>query len=590
MAVVFLARDPVMKRQVAIKLLPRQLTFEEQFRTRFQREAELIASLEHHAIVPIYDFGDEQEQPFLVMRYMAGGTLHERLARGPLPVGEVVRILERVAEGLEEAHARHIIHRDIKPGNILFDARGFSYLSDFGIAKVSESSAFTGTGVIGTPEYMSPEQARGLKVDARADVYSLAVVVFEALSGQLPYKADTPMGVAVAHITEPVPSILRFKPDLPDAYDRVLTRAMAKDPAERYASPTELVAALRELSGAAPGSVPPAHQRAAASAAPVRPAARPALAQAALLQTAPRTITVETVQWVKRLLVLRGHTGLVWSVAFNPRGDLLASAGNDQTAQIWVTSLGLHMHTLTGHTDVVWCVAFSPDGRLLATGGRDAALQLWEVGAGQPVRRIALAQGVTSVAFSPDGRTVACGTTDAAVTLWDVETGQRRRSIRGHNKRISSVAFSPDGATLATASLDGMVRLWNAAGLTGSLPPLLEGKLGYAWSVAFSPDGKQVACAADKVVRLWDTATGKVEKTLEGHTGTVNCVAFGPDGLVLASGTADKHIHLWDVREGRPLRTLDGHGADINSLAFSADGHRLASASADATVALWGFD
>ena len=251
MAIVYLARDPYIKRQVAVKVLPRQFTFDPQFRTRFQREAEVIATLEHASIVPVYDFGEDESQPFIVMRYMSGGTLGDRLVQGPLPLAEITTLFERIGSAVDHAHHSGIIHRDIKPGNILFDAQGASCLSDFGIAKIVESTAaFTGTGIIGTPAYMSPEQAQGEKsLDGRCDVYSLGVVLFQALSGQLPFKADTPMGVAIAHITEPVPSLLSVRPDLPAGFESVIHKALEKDPANRYQTAGELALAIKQVFG-----------------------------------------------------------------------------------------------------------------------------------------------------------------------------------------------------------------------------------------------------------------------------------------------------------------------------------------------------
>ncbi len=249
MAIVYLARDPLIKRQVAIKVLPRQFTFDPQFRARFQREVEVVATLEHSAIVPVYDFGEHEDQPFIVMRYISGGSLADRLGNGPLPVAEISALFQRIGSAIDYAHRLGVIHRDIKPGNILFDAQGEASLSDFGIAKIAEATvAFTGTGgMVGTPAYMSPEQAIGEKnVDGRSDIYSLGVVLFEALSGQLPFKADTPMGVAIAHINQPVPSLLERQPDLPPRFEAVIRKALDKDPAKRFQTAGELTQAINE--------------------------------------------------------------------------------------------------------------------------------------------------------------------------------------------------------------------------------------------------------------------------------------------------------------------------------------------------------
>ncbi|MBC7875865.1 MAG: serine/threonine protein kinase [Anaerolineales bacterium] len=249
MALVYLARDPLIKRQVAVKVLPRQFTFDPKFRARFQHEVEVIATLEHAAIVPVYDFGEFEDQPFIVMRYISGGSLADRLGHGPLPIPEIAALFQRIGSAIDYAHRLGVVHRDIKPGNILFDAQGEASLSDFGIAKLTESTAaFTGTGgMIGTPTYMSPEQALGGKnVDGRSDIYSLGVVLFEALSGQPPFNGDTPMGVAVAHINQPVPSLLERQPDLPPRFEAVIRKALDKDPAKRFQTASELAKAIND--------------------------------------------------------------------------------------------------------------------------------------------------------------------------------------------------------------------------------------------------------------------------------------------------------------------------------------------------------
>jgi serine/threonine protein kinase len=250
MATVYRAYDPRFEREVAVKVLPRELLHADpQFRLRFEREAKIIAQLEHTAIVPVYDVGEADGQPYFVMRYMNGGSLSDRIKAGVMEVEEAARILGAIAPGLDEAHARGIVHRDIKPSNILFDKRGNPYISDFGIAKLTlaQSGNVTGSAIIGTPAYMAPEQAQGDDIDGRADIYALGIILFEMVTGKQPYEADTPMAVAIKHITDPVPHILDANPKLPFGMDAIIQKAMAKNKNDRYSTAGELVNALRDL-------------------------------------------------------------------------------------------------------------------------------------------------------------------------------------------------------------------------------------------------------------------------------------------------------------------------------------------------------
>jgi len=250
MASVYHAYDPRFKRDVAIKVLPREFLHDPSFRARFEREAQTIAALEHAAIVPVYDFGEQSGVPYFVMRLMPGGSLADHLKqKGSFTLQEISRIFNRLAPALDHAHAKGVIHRDLKPANILFDQNNDPYLSDFGIAKLTQSSAsFTGSAIVGTPSYMSPEQARSdAVVDGRSDVYALGAILFELLTGQTPYKGETPMGVVVKHITEPVPRILSVDPNLPAACETLIAKAMAKDPNARYQTASEFASALETV-------------------------------------------------------------------------------------------------------------------------------------------------------------------------------------------------------------------------------------------------------------------------------------------------------------------------------------------------------
>jgi len=255
-ATVYKAYQPALKRYVAIKLMDMALGVDEQAVRRFQREARAIAALRHPNIIAVYDFGDENGQAYLVMELVDGPTLKSKLGR-PLPAREVVTIVRAVAAALDYAHQNGVIHRDVKPGNVLLDRSGRILLSDFGIAQVAESSITLTRGIVGTPQYMSPEQALGKRVDARSDTYSLAAMVYEMLVGQVPYRGDTPVATLSMHVNAPVPSPRAVNPALSEALEQVLVKGLSKDPAARYASAGELAEALARASGDAAPSAPP---------------------------------------------------------------------------------------------------------------------------------------------------------------------------------------------------------------------------------------------------------------------------------------------------------------------------------------------
>jgi serine/threonine protein kinase len=246
MGAVYRARDTLLQREVALKLLPSYLSEETTFTQRFKREAQIVAQLEHPHIVPIYDVGDFQGQPFLVMRLLKGGTLRQRLANGIMPV-ELVRVLQQISLALDAAHNRGIIHRDIKPSNILFDEQGTAFIADFGVAKlVGATTHLTGSGIVGTPAYMSPEHFTGKGLDGRSDQYSLAVVMYEALTGRLPFDGGTVQQLIYQHLEDQPQDVHEINPTLPITLSPVLSQALTKRPDERFQTTGAFAQALAQ--------------------------------------------------------------------------------------------------------------------------------------------------------------------------------------------------------------------------------------------------------------------------------------------------------------------------------------------------------
>lgn len=622
-AEIYLGEHIYLSTYAAIKILQAQLATEDL--TSFRREARIVARLRHPHIVSILDFDVEDGVPFLVMDYAANGTLRQRHPKGTIiPPTTILPYLRQVADALQFAHEQRLVHRDVKPDNMLIGWRNEILLSDFGIAVVLQSShAETKHDVIGTIAYMAPEQFKGEALPA-SDQYALGVVVYEWLCGQCPFHGTIPE-MAEQHLHAAPPSLCQRNSQISTALEQVVFRALAKDPEQRYRTVLDFVHAF---AAACPQQalVLPAFEEGA-----LRPSSSesyhaetvrvqlsgPSPASSTLPQ--PAIVSKGAAQQKRRgisrraaLLSLGGITalGLGGGMAWAVRSRLYT-----QIPQFWLppakstpasktttkpTSsqkpIGTRLVTYRGHTGVVSSASWSPQGGLyIASGSWDHTARVWHASTGIEVHSYTgHSDSVNAVAWAPpDGQYVASASSDHTVQIWAaLQDGMPGLTYQNHQDVVNAVAWSPDGQQIASASNDTTVHIWTAG--DGNDITVFTGHHAPVRTVAWEPSsGQYIASAgADRNVLVWKPTTNDTGAPplvdFQGHNDTVNAVAWSPDGQYLASASNDRTVLIWHAMSGGyPLVSYQQHHAAVNAVAWSPDGKRIASASSDGTVRVW---
>lgn len=627
MAIVYKAVQESLGRPVALKVLPQGLTHDEKLLERFHREARSAAMLNHPHIVTIFDEGEMNGVHYMAMEYLTGRDLHEILQEsGSLPPEEAVALIAPVAEALGYAHTKDTVHRDVKSSNVMVTDVGRPVLMDFGIAYASTESRLTQTGtVLGTPEYMSPEQARGNEVDPRSDLYSLGVVLYETVTGTLPHTGGHPMSVVYKVLHESYAPPSDHNPDCPPWLEQIIAKLLMKDADERYQTGQDVADALKSKDPGEEVQVPqgsggngsvgdgPAGGNRSSTAngsedAPATQVYRPGdespeptpqptatsteTATAEAEESAPAGNAQTQRQRLHIVRSLDGNADWVNAVSFSPDGQYALSGAEDNSVKLWEVVTGRQIQTLTGLESQPISVALSPDGSYLVSESSNGHVRLWDVDSGTAVHTFERhSEAVLAATFSPDGKHVLSGCGQAGtLRLWETETGDVVRTFDNNPEAIFSLAFSPDGKHVLTGSgQSGTLKLWDVA--TGSVIRTFdEGDWDstYVFSVSFSPDGRYALSGSDDMTaRLWDVESGDLVRTFDGHSGLVIAVSFSPDGQYVLSGSSDMKVQLWKVDTGSLGYVFEGDADGVNAIAFSPDGRYVLSGSKDNDVKLW---
>ena len=616
MGEVWRARDTRTDREVAIKRLHPSLAGDPSFVAGFRREAALAAKLNHPAIVPIHSYGEIDDQLYIEMPLLAGTDLAALVAReGPLGPERAIEVIAQVAEALDTAHAAGLVHRDVKPSNVMVQARrrgDFVHLIDFGIARHADTTAtHTGPGLVGTLTYMAPERFDGA-ADLRSDVYALAGVLFYALTGQKPFAppADTDPDLLFyvnAHLNAPPPRASEHAPAAVRAglgpVDAVIARGMAKQPADRYPSAGELATAAhnalhvragnesgrsttvplppRSVARTAPPARPPsavprtaspvADRVAPPAARSVRPSAPPPRypvedrypqveSRPARPPTAAPPSPPPAAPDSRRRRMRLSIGALIFTLVLIAAALVWANlpgTGTDPAPSTSTAAAPIVERTLTGHTNWVFGLASAQlDGRTVVISGGDNTVRVWDPATGQPVGSpfTGHTEPVAAVTTAQlGGRTVVIsGSWDKTVRVWDLATGQPVGSpFTGHTEPVAAVT---------TAQLDGR--------------PVV------------------ISASNDKTVRVWDLATGApVGAPFTGHTGFVQAVATAQlDGRTVVISGGDDGVRVWDLATRAPVGTpFTGHTNRVVSLTTAQLAGRtvVISGAWDNTVRVW---
>lgn len=644
---VYLGEHVHLGTKAALKVLRTRLDTKD--REQFLQEGRTVARLSHPHIVRVLDFGIEETIPFLIMDYATHGSLRDLHPKGSrLQLRSMLPFIKQVAAALQYAHERHIIHRDVKPENMLLNADNEVMISDFGIATIVESThGAQASEMVGTAAYMAPEQIRGQPVLA-SDQYALGIVIYEWLSGREPF-LGTFTEVCSQHLLVTPPSLREKIPALAPAIEAVIQKALEKEPARRF---TNVQAMMEALTTASQQEMIPAvdedatiRRRVPATVSlPVVQATEKARdtdetmsreelnGQIRSAEDAPQKTqqaesplsptqhaeanhnTIFRIPFLERIPIKKsrrsliigagsavagvtGVGGLIWFLTNRPQRNITPEQFVKPVTPVPSTEntpqIGDTIFSYGQHNGIVHALTLSPNGQYIVSGSADATARVWNIQDGDTLYtyqgHAGLLNSVLGISWAANGRLIASGGEDQTVQIWEAATGNRIASYQEHTSRVLAVAWSPDAHLLASGSADQTIRLWGENERESHA--IYSRHTGALYALAWSPDSKRIVSGgADRIIQVWDVTTLQGMIRYQGHTGTIYALAWSPDGQKIASGSADGSVQIWEAETGNQYGVYRAGSAlttTISALAWSPDGAYVAAASTDQHVQVW---
>ena len=638
MGVVLKAYDPHLQRSVAIKVLHAKFQQDPSAIERFCREGRAAAAVSHEHVVQMHQVAriEEDEIAFLIMQLIDGKTLGDCLEeQSPMAPHEVARIGMQIAAGLSAAHEQNLVHRDIKPGNILIEkSTGRVKLTDFGLARISDEVNLTRTGMLlGTALYMSPEQAMGELIDERSDLFSLGAVMYEMATGKVAFHAPTSIGVMKMIMDNKPAAPYEINPAIGKPTSDLIMQMLSKEPDKRPDSASDVARALAsivtEYGPISPLQVPAVSRSEVKRLSKETSVASRSMAiggwllASALLIGLAITFLTGNSPWsgnyspragvasspsafaAEGTVVLNSSTGNrkevtgsfssvvlgenpgpVWSIDLANDGKTLAAGIGDGSVRLWDIDKEEVVRSFNAHIGNVWNVKFHPTLELFATAGDDTWVKLWDLKTFDLKQGWKLDNTVRAIAFAPDGKTLAAGDRDGGLHIYDVKTGQEIREIELENTTILGIDYSSDGKLLATVGSDKAVRVFDSGTLEQRQS--FTGHKGPIYSVSFAPNSPMLASVGFKSdTWIWNADTGENVLQIEGQGGDNWAVGFCAEGQHLITGGQDGTAKLWSLEDGSLAATLYGHTAAVHDIALDHERKRIATSSRDGTIRVW---